>query len=151
RARDDHAPLSAEIMDTDEVGHIRNYSNYLFPAGARDVLTGTAIVLRGLIANLGLVLPIILLCAAVTIWSNPDRSLLEVPNIFGYSLASILAVFGYSASITSVPAFGVTLIVGLLGLALFFAWALVRSFLPPRRLSEFHSWLPSIASLYLVL
>jgi predicted acylesterase/phospholipase RssA len=27
RSRDDHAPRSAEIMDTDEVGHIRNYSN----------------------------------------------------------------------------------------------------------------------------
>src|SRR6266849_275183 len=68
--------LAEEISDTDAVGHIRNYSNYLIPAGMRDLVTGLAIVVRGLVANLGLLLPVVLLLAMLPIWSNPDRSAL---------------------------------------------------------------------------
>ncbi len=66
---------AAEISDTPSVGHLRNYSKYLIPAGARDLLTGVAIVraLDKLVANIGLTLPIVLLLAAVTIWSTPLR------------------------------------------------------------------------------
>jgi predicted acylesterase/phospholipase RssA len=74
-----------EISDTASVGHIRNYSNYLIPAGVRDLLTGFAIVVRGLIANIGVILPIILMLAAVTIWSTPTRTCLTVANLFGVS------------------------------------------------------------------
>ncbi|MDI3565333.1 patatin-like phospholipase family protein [Bradyrhizobium sp. Arg816] len=77
---------SAEISDTPSVGHLRNYSNYLIPAGVRDLLTGVAIVVRGLVANIGLTLPVVLLLAAVTIWSTPLRSCLTDANIFGVSL-----------------------------------------------------------------
>jgi hypothetical protein len=133
-------PLAGEISDTDEVGHIRNYSNYLFPAGVRDVVTGIAIVVRGLAANLGLVLPILLLFAAVTIWSNPNRTSLAQTNVLGHSLQDQI----------SLRHFGITLVVALVGLALFFAWAIFRSFLPPRRLSEFRGWLPAVASAYLI-
>src|SRR5215470_800902 len=47
-------PMAQEISDTEAVGHIRNYSNYLIPTGFRDVLTALAIVVRGLVANLAL-------------------------------------------------------------------------------------------------
>jgi hypothetical protein len=133
-------PLASEISDTEAVGHIRNYSNYLFPAGARDVVTGVTIVLRGLAANLGLVLPVLLLLAAVTIWSNPYRSDLAHTNVLGYSLYSYV----------SLKHFGISLIGALLGLALLFAWAVYRSFLRPRHLSEFRSWPPTFASIYLI-
>ncbi|UPJ43321.1 patatin-like phospholipase family protein [Bradyrhizobium sp. 40] len=76
---------ASEISDTASVGHIRNYSNYLIPAGVRDLLTGFAIVVRGLIANIGIILPIILMLAAVTIWSTPTRTCLTVANLFGVS------------------------------------------------------------------
>ncbi|WP_426613594.1 patatin-like phospholipase family protein [Bradyrhizobium sp. McL0616] len=72
-----------EISDTPAVGHIRNYSNYLIPAGARDLVTGIAIVVRGLVANLSLTLPAVLIVAAITILSNAARSSLYVPNLFG--------------------------------------------------------------------
>ncbi|HEX9210003.1 MAG TPA: patatin-like phospholipase family protein [Bradyrhizobium sp.] len=72
-----------EISDTPAVGHIRNYSNYLIPAGARDLVTGVAIVVRGLVANLSLTLPAVLIVAAITILSNAARSSLYVPNLFG--------------------------------------------------------------------
>ncbi|WP_375415258.1 patatin-like phospholipase family protein [uncultured Bradyrhizobium sp.] len=77
------AASAAEISDTPAVGHLRNYSNYLIPAGARDLLTGLAIVVRGLVANLSLTLPVVLLLVAVTIMSNPARSCLYVANLFG--------------------------------------------------------------------
>jgi len=103
-------------------------------------VTGIAIVLRGWTANLGLVLPFLLLFAAVTIWSNPDRSFLERTNVLGYSLYPYI----------SLKHFGFTLVGALAGLGLFFAWAIYRSFLRPRHLSEFRSWPPALASMYLI-
>ena len=93
------AARAAEISDTPAVGHIRNYSNYLIPAGARDLLTAMAIVVRGLVANLSLTLPVVLLLAALTILSNPARSSLYARNLFGLRvdnehLFSFLGGFG---------------------------------------------------------
>lgn len=132
--------LASEISDTEAVGHIRNYSNYLIPRGFRDVLTGVAIVLRGLVANLGFVLPIVLLLAAITVWSNPDRSSLTCTDFFGYPLCKYLPI----------ESFGLTLLFALSGLVLFFLWALYRCFLPPHRLAEFQGDLPFLAAIYLV-
>ena len=87
---------SDEISDTPAVGHIRNYSNYLIPAGLRDGLTGAAIVVRGLVANLSLVLPIVLLLAAITVLTNPARSCLYNPTLFGFRAGNeVLFSFGY--------------------------------------------------------
>jgi len=129
-----------EISDSDSVGHIRNYSNYLIPAGLRDVLTGLAIVVRGLVANLSLVLPIILLAAAVTVASNRSRSALTRPDFVGIPLEMYLPV----------EHFGITLALGLFGLAAFFLWALYRSFLPVNRMAEFRTRLPAWGAGYLV-
>lgn len=133
--------LSAEISDTPAVGHVRNYSNYLIPNGLRDGLTAAAIVVRGLVANIALVVPVVLLLAAVTIASNPNRSSLERSDFFGYDLSAYLA-----------NKFGITLIIALAGIALFFLWALYRSFVrKPARLAEFRNWLPSLGASYLVI
>jgi hypothetical protein len=82
-------PAAADIRDTAEVGQIRNYSNFLIPFGIRDVLTSVAIVLRGLVANLGFVIPVLLIAAAVTILANPDLKDLLKPDIFGQDLTWI--------------------------------------------------------------
>jgi hypothetical protein len=133
--------LAAEISDTPAVGHVRNYSNYLIPNGFRDALTAAAIIARGLIANVALVLPIVLLLAALTIASNPNRISLSRSDFFGYDLSAYLA-----------SKFGITLIVALVGIGLFFAWALYRSFVRnPARLAEFRGWLPSLGATYLVI
>jgi hypothetical protein len=99
------------------VQHIRNFSNYLFPSGKRDLLDSVAIYLRGIAANVIIVLPWLLLAAAITIYSldspgtDADRKFLWVferpsfiPNHFVAS--TLLAV---------------ALIVGAM------TWALVRS------------------------
>jgi len=132
--------LASEISDTEAVGHIRNYSNYLIPRGFRDVLTGVAIVVRGLVANLGLLLPIVLLLAAITVWSNPNRTSLTCADFFGYPLCKYLPI----------ESFGLTLFFALTGLVLFFLWALYRSLLRPDMLAEFRASAPFLAAAYLV-
>src|SRR5688572_13875573 len=141
-AYDDAAPaeVAAEISDTAAVGHVRNYSNYLIPNGLRDALTAAAIIVRGLVANTSLVLPVLLLLAAATIASNPNRGSLARSDLFGYDLSKFL-----------VDKFGISLVLGLAGIALFFIWAIYRSLLrDPTRLTEFGGWLPTLGAIYLV-
>ncbi|MGL9622588.1 cell division protein [Bradyrhizobium sp. U531] len=204
---------ASEISDTPSVGHIRNYSNYLVPAGFRDLLTGIAIVARGLIANIGLTLPVVLLVAAVTIWSTPLRSCLTVANFFGvdladgalpqcelhhfgwiadrYGFAAIGTIFSlvllagagiaylfaraergmgptifltYAAAIAfllgiacdfarilQIKHFALTLATGIIGVALFFVWALKQSLASPEKRQEFRSHWPTAGATFLVL
>ncbi|MDE5441900.1 cell division protein [Bradyrhizobium sp. CSA207] len=201
---------AAEISDTPSVGHLRNYSNYLIPAGARDLLTGFAIVVRGLVANIGLTLPIVLLLAAVTIWSTPLRSCLTVANVLGIGLndrklcelhdfGSIdrygFSAFGAAAALVlllcsgltylssrsvrgngpsivcaylagialllgvacdfarflKVQHFALSLAVAIIGVVLFFGWALKQSFASPGKRQEFRSHWPSMGATFLVL
>jgi predicted acylesterase/phospholipase RssA len=198
---------AAEISDTPAVGHIRNYSNYLIPAGARDLLTGIAIVVRGLVANLSLTLPLLLVLAAITVLSNAARSSLYVANFFGFGVGDtrlfsflgdlpLVGTFGFTfagvaaatlvliggiihrllsdvdrgdfvrflagsafilgvicniASHLKVDHFALTLAAALLGLLLFFAWALWRSLQPSYRAQEFRGYLPTMGATYLVL
>ena len=133
---------ASEIADTPAVGHLRNYSNYLIPAGARDALTGVAIVLRGLVANVASVLAPVLLLAAATVATNPKRSLLGCPDILGFDLCGFFWV----------DFFAFSLIAGLTGLALYFLWALYRSVvLQHRSLAEFRTNLPALAAAYLII
>jgi hypothetical protein len=129
-----------DVKDTDSVGHLRNYSNYLIPRGARDVLTAAAIVLRGLVANVSLVLPVILLLAAVTILANPSRRDLLGADFFSFELTWL-----------PVDHFGITLLLALIGFLLFLAWGLYRCGLSARRQSEVRTWLPTLGAGYLVL
>jgi hypothetical protein len=137
----DSPPPASDIKDTDSIGHIRNYSNYLIPFGARDLLTGVAIVTRGLVANVSLVLPVLLILAALTIVSNSTRTSLRRADLFGLPLEAALPIEN----------FGVTLAVIAIGSAFFFFWAIYRSFLPADKLSEFRTELPFWGSAYLVL
>lgn len=206
-------PTASEISDTPSVGHIRNYSNYLIPAGFRDLLTGIAIVVRGLVANIGLTLPVVLLLAALTIWSTPLRSCLTVANFFGVDLADgalpqcelhhfgwiadrygfaaigiivalvLLACSGaaylaaraergigptvffiYAAAIAvllgiacdfarvlQIKHFALTLATAIIGVGLFFVWALKQSLASPEKRQEFRSHWPTAGATFLVL
>jgi hypothetical protein len=53
--------------ETPSVQHIRDYSNYLLPNRALDAVHNTAIYVRGLLANLILVMPFLLVAAGLTI------------------------------------------------------------------------------------
>ena len=89
------------------VQHIRNHSNYLFPRGSINIFYNIAIYLRGLFANGLLLLPWLLLAAAITIFVKPTSESLHTAELgrFGVTLI-VLCVFG----------------------GLLLAWALWRSF-----------------------
>lgn len=133
------SPAQTDISDTDQVGHIRNYSNYLIPFGFRDVMTGAAIVVRGLAANLGLVLPVILLAAWLTVTANPTRDSLENPDFFGLERLPLIPDQN----------FGFTIVVALILLFAFFLWAIRRSFLKVNKLPEFRTRWPAIFGWFL--
>ena len=132
---------AADISDTAAVGHLRNYSNYLIPAGGRDLATGLAIVARGLVANLAWVLGPVLILAAITILCNPSYKDLGCPDLLGYPLCE---------KFPSLGSFGLTIFLVLLGLLLFLLWALYRSFSRPDRAAEFRTHLPMLGAAFLV-
>jgi patatin-like phospholipase len=111
-----------DVKDTGPLGHLRNYSNYLIPFGARDVITALAIITRGLVANGVIVLSFVLLFAAFTIQGSPTRTDLFKPNLLHKPLAWFVRVDWFN-DIT----FGFALVAALLGILLFFGWALWRS------------------------
>ena len=76
--------------DTPSVRHIRDYSNYLIPHGAWDVVTALAIIGRGLVANALIILPILLFCVGLTLALHPDKNSLA-------DLASFRVTFGLLA------------------------------------------------------
>jgi hypothetical protein len=90
--------------ETPSIKHIRNYSNYLMPNGKTDLLHSLVIYLRGIVANIILVLPWILLAAYITVRSNPfigdldrpDFLRIPIPNVLPYNhfvLTTYLALF----------------------------------------------------------
>jgi predicted acylesterase/phospholipase RssA len=76
--------------------HIRNHSNYLFPRGSINFFYNGSIFLRGLLANALLILPWLLLAAAVTIFFKPTSDSLHVARVgyFGITLIALCVLGG---------------------------------------------------------
>ena len=123
--------------DTQETKHIRNYANYLMPHGKTDVLESVVIYLRGIVANIILVLPWLILAAYITVRSNPTRAHLDRPDIFRIPVFNIFP-FNH---------FVLTAYSALIFLFLFAVWALWRSNSfqlgkpdVPNILTKFYGW-----------
>jgi hypothetical protein len=97
------------------VQHIRNHSNYLFPHGSINVFYNVAIYLRGLLANALLILPWLLVLAAITIFFKPDSESLHV------------SIRGTFPAALNADHFGVTLIALCVFGLLLLIWGLWRS------------------------
>jgi hypothetical protein len=112
-------PFSGDLPTGEVAGvqHIRDHSNYLFPPGTLNVFDNVVVYLRGLFANVMLLLPWLLFASAFTIWSNPSENSLRLTKIGDYFLNLPVPV----------PHFGLTLH----AIALFFIvvllWAMWRS------------------------
>ena len=74
-------------QETPETKHLRDYSNYLVPDGVMDYVISAVLVLRGLLVNAIIVLPVLLLAAAITLFSDPTVSALSTPSILGFDLS----------------------------------------------------------------
>ena len=91
-------PSDLKAEESAALRHIRDHSNYLIPHGLWDVLVSSAIYLRGIAANVLLVLPWLLLAAAITIVLHPTQDDLakasEAPFLpITVSIALVLGLF----------------------------------------------------------
>jgi hypothetical protein len=85
-------PFETDFPDENPVlQHLRNYSNYLFPHGAQDLLVNFAIYARGLVTNFLLIMPFLLVPAALTILWNPTSTDLRNNSVAGFPKTLFLA------------------------------------------------------------
>ncbi|MCL2385774.1 MAG: hypothetical protein FWC84_08115, partial [Alphaproteobacteria bacterium] len=121
--------------DTDSVYHIRDYSNYLIPHGALDVVTAIGVIGRGLVANAIIILPVLLFFVWITLVLHPDVASLGLPlPIYGglvEFLGKLLPIFQgpdeTHSWLAALPGYWITVI--LLGANLLFliVWAVAAS------------------------
>jgi patatin-like phospholipase len=118
--------------DSPALGHLRNHSNYLLSGGKHNFGSAVAIIVRGLVSNLAIVLPFLLLFSAwiILAYSTP------------YKLPSMLTWASSS--------FPITISLMILGTALFLLWALYFSSFLARNLTDESSRLPALGAIYLV-
>lgn len=115
--------------DTASVRHIRDYSNYLIPHGALDVITAAGIIVRGLAANALIVLPVIFALVWLTLVAYPDVGSLGRPRILTWDLANWLASKGVTVSepLWGLRGFWFTIIILALDLIFLIVWVSVKS------------------------
>ncbi|MER9171200.1 patatin-like phospholipase family protein [Mesorhizobium australicum] len=91
-------PFASKLdqQETLETQHIRDYSNYLAPAGSIDILVGAVAVVRGLLINAMIFIGIILTVAVLTIAINPTESALRQP-LLDFTGGKFPSVFLWSA------------------------------------------------------
>jgi hypothetical protein len=109
-------PFASELRtgEVAAVQHIRDHSNYLFPRGVLNLFGNIVVYLRGILANVVLLLPWLTFAAALTAFWNPDvKALKQNENLAHLPI--------------SVSSFGVTLSLMLLFVILLALWALWRS------------------------
>jgi len=88
-------------QETPETQHLRDFSNFLAPNGLVDFVVGAALVMRGILVNLVIVLPVLLLLAVVTIASNPivNDSVAYKPFTQTMNLALVAAMLMFGSAI----------------------------------------------------
>src|SRR5262249_10699423 len=96
------------------VQHIRNHSNYLFPQGSINIFYNVAIYLRGLLANALLIVPWLVVLAAITIFLKPDSESLHV-SIRGITLPEAFNADHFGATLILLYVFGLLLLIWGLG------------------------------------
>ncbi len=83
------------------IRQLRNFSNYLAPKGVWDNLRIPALLLRGVIVNLSVVLPAVILAAVIMALAGPDiASLSAWPVWLKWAPAGALAAFALAAVAT---------------------------------------------------
>ena len=104
-------PFASELRTGEVPGiqHIRDHSNYLFPQGLLNLFSNIVVYLRGIFANVVLLLPWLLLAAAFTIWANPNSTALEETKIGDYSVHLPIPVHHFGLTLYSLLAFVILL------------------------------------------
>jgi hypothetical protein len=112
--------------DKPSVGHLRDFSNYLFPRGSSSLADVISVVLRGLATNVVFILAGIFFFATLTLIAYPDAVALNGHGSF--PLVFLGAVFPHWAeALKSSPAFALTIVFLAIFAIYLVVWALLRS------------------------
>jgi hypothetical protein len=112
-------PFASELRKNEPPGlqHIRDHSNYLFPQGLLNIFSNVVVYLRGLAANVVILLPWLLLAAAFTVYSNPNVEALTKANFAGVLVDLPISIAHFGLTLNGILAFAILLAL----------WALWRS------------------------
>lgn len=127
-------PFGDDVSDSAAVGHLRNYSNYLLPRGRSNVANfaeAAAVILRGLAANIVVVLATLLGCTLLTCLAFLDIKSLKHGNFVLHLLDRPFCDWGkHCVSGSAVLDFPWSLTFGLLAVlgGVLVIWAALRSF-----------------------
>ena len=121
-------PFGTDIVDSDAVAHLRNYSNYLMPrgrSGLRNCADAAVIVLRGLLANSVIALTMLLGLALITYALAVGISAVPLLQRFGWQPAGVsLALRTFTSK---GPPFVPALMLGAVLALLLIGWAILCS------------------------
>ncbi|MGH6844443.1 MAG: patatin-like phospholipase family protein, partial [Methylocella sp.] len=119
----------ANYDDTDSVRHIRDFSNYLIPHGALDVVTALGIIGRGLVANALIIMPVLFFCVWITLLTHPAVRSLDEPKFLIWNLADAVAWLGLPASrpLWGLHGYWFTALLTAFNLLFLIVWALFTS------------------------
>jgi hypothetical protein len=109
--------------DTDSVRHIRDYSNYLIPHGALDVVTALGIIGRGLVANAIIILPILLFFVWITLLIHPTVESLDQPRFLFWDFRGLTDRLG----LQNLHGYWFTAILVGVNIVFLIVWAFVKS------------------------
>jgi hypothetical protein len=135
-------PFSRNAEDpgeTPEVQHLRDNSRYLLQNGVSSAISALAIYLRGIVMNLIIVLPFLLLSSAALIVVYPDTAHLSSNNFFVEGLSKIPSFAGLG-EIVSNFALPLTLIGAGIVLVLLAVYAVFVSIFPILPLEKRRFW-----------
>jgi hypothetical protein len=78
-----------DVGETPATKYLRDHSRYLVQNGVTSVLSGLAVYLRGIMANILIVFPLLLTVAAAFVWWFPDSHILEVGHGWIYPFSKL--------------------------------------------------------------
>jgi hypothetical protein len=138
--------LDHERREPPELRHLRDNSRYLLQNGWRSAVSAVVIYLRGIAVNVLVLLPILLVAAALLVSLNPDTKELTINEFLGLNLTN---VFGN----TRVP---FTVAAACVVTALLIGYAILVSVVPiaplkeRQRAAQIAGWISFIALLVVV-
>jgi hypothetical protein len=129
-----------EVGETDETRHLRDNSRYLLQEGVWSALSAIVIYLRGIAMNVFIVLPFLLVGAALLALLKPDtRALAEAPSWLTW-LPDSVRTSGWPLSICSALVLGFLLAVYAFGVSI-----------SPIQRKSIRKWVARVATIVLIL
>ena len=120
-----------DYKDTPAVGHLRDYSNYIFPRGRHTLMAAIAVVLRGLATNALFVSATILLFVTLTVFAYPDEASLSAGSYIPQLFKAVACRFDGVLCASTWPAaafpFNFTLLLTFIAGIALIVWAVSRS------------------------